>query len=226
MNDQETLPSRRDVSGRKGALHRFPLANLAAALRVDLGVRGRHRPGDPPSGVPLLAELIGVSYSTVQRRLRDGLSERDADEWAIRCGLQPELVWPALMHPHDVVDVVAGAAAVNAAKTHCPRGHPYDRWWSGRRRCSRCHVAAVVASRRRLSSRVECSTQEETMPDRLLTIREVARRWQVSDRTVRRRIAEGTLRPTRIGGLVRFRLADIEEAEDAEVTAPTPTMGA
>jgi excisionase family DNA binding protein len=64
------------------------------------------------------------------------------------------------------------------------------------------------------------------MPDRLLTIREVARRWQVSDRTVRRRIAEGTLRPTRIGGLVRFRLADIEEAEDAEVTAPTPTMGA
>jgi excisionase family DNA binding protein len=221
VTDQEKLLTRRDVRSSKGALHRFPIEDLAAALRVDLGVSGGHRPGDPVSGLALLAEMVGVSYSTVQRRQRDGLSERDADEWAIRCGMQPELVWPALLRVVPF-DRLVGAAAANAAKSRCPRGHRYDRYSGGRRRCSTCSTASVVASRQRMATREQCQQEANTMTEKLYTVREVARRWQVSDRTVHRRVAEGTLRSTRIGALVRFRLADIEAAE---VTAPTTTMG-
>ncbi len=33
-----------------------------------------------------------------------------------------------------------GRAAINAVKTHCPRGHVYDRAYGGRRSCRRCVV--------------------------------------------------------------------------------------
>jgi len=38
-----------------------------------------------------------------------------------------------------------GLAAANAAKTHCPQGHPYDEantsWYDGRRYCRGCRAA-------------------------------------------------------------------------------------
>lgn len=38
-----------------------------------------------------------------------------------------------------------GVGAINARKTRCPNGHPYDSLTSlGRRRCSTCHKAAVA----------------------------------------------------------------------------------
>lgn len=49
-----------------------------------------------------------------------------------------------------------------------------------------------------------------------LTERQLADRWQVSDRTVRRMVSAGRLRPVRIGpGSVRFRATDIEALEAA-----------
>lgn len=44
-----------------------------------------------------------------------------------------------------------GLGARNARKTHCPRGHVYDRFPSGKRRCSTCdnaHAARQLQQRR------------------------------------------------------------------------------
>lgn len=41
-----------------------------------------------------LAELVGVSGATVSVANRDGCTDRQADLWALRCGLHPCLVWP------------------------------------------------------------------------------------------------------------------------------------
>lgn len=50
-------------------------------------------------------------------------------------------------------------AARNAAKTHCPAGHPYDKkntyiQPNGGRRCRRCHADRVAAARTREGGRV------------------------------------------------------------------------
>lgn len=222
MNDQETLPARptslyrfydnaeRDVRSSKGALHRFPIEDLAAALRVDLGVSGGHRPGDPVSGLALLAEMVGVSYSTVQRRQRDGLSERDADEWAIRCGLQPELVWPGLLHVEEPEQLV-GAAAANAAKSRCPRGHRYDFDLRGWRFCRPC-------SRDRPRSDHECllmatpDTHEigGAVESPWMTVEEAAAYSKMSPRTVRRRIIDGDLPAYRHRGVLRVKVDEVD----------------
>jgi len=34
-----------------------------------------------------------------------------------------------------------GIAAIHAAKTHCPEGHPYDVKWAEGRRCRQCRNA-------------------------------------------------------------------------------------
>jgi len=52
----------------------------------------------------------------------------------------------------------AGTSAVNARKTHCPRGHPYDRQLlsgrqKGRRFCSVCHKASTMKYRDRARAR-------------------------------------------------------------------------
>ena len=48
-----------------------------------------------------------------------------------------------------------------------------------------------------------------TAPTRLMTIAEVAEEWNVSDRTVRRRIKDGHLESIRKGSLVRLRREDV-----------------
>jgi excisionase family DNA binding protein len=50
-------------------------------------------------------------------------------------------------------------------------------------------------------------------PDRLLTTGEIAERWRVSPKTVRRLVAKGVLRSVRIGRQIRFRLADVVSLE-------------
>ena len=51
--------------------------------------------------------------------------------------------------------------------------------------------------------------------DRLLSRKEVARRWGVSTETVKRRASEGLLPPIRFNQrLVRYRLSDIRRLED------------
>lgn len=47
----------------------------------------------------------------------------------------------------------------------------------------------------------------------LLTKQEVAVRWGCSSKSVERRVAEGLVKPVRIGRLVRFRREDVLTAE-------------
>lgn len=47
-----------------------------------------------------------------------------------------------------------------------------------------------------------------------MTIEQVADRWQVSDRTVWRRLKDGQLRFHRIGGAVRIEQGDVEAFEE------------
>jgi excisionase family DNA binding protein len=200
--------------GENGAgVRPFELEVLAAAVGVELGVNGgQRRVGEPAGGLELLAELLGVSYSTAQRMRRHGLSEVQADRAAIAVGLLPELVWPAYGEQLRAARL-QGAAAVNAAKAACPLGHAYDTVDSrGWRRCNRCRLSPAVASRRTLSHRAH-SPQEDPVSEKLLTAREVARRWQVSRRTVERRVAAGELAATKVGGATRFRLEDVEAYE-------------
>lgn len=51
------------------------------------------------------------------------------------------------------------------------------------------------------------------MTERLLTRSEVAARWRVSEKTVDRRRADGSLQGTLIGGVWRYSLADVEACE-------------
>jgi excisionase family DNA binding protein len=51
-----------------------------------------------------------------------------------------------------------------------------------------------------------------------LTVPELAARWSVTDRTLRRLVGQGDLPVTRIGRSVRFRLSDVERYEADHVS--------
>lgn len=54
----------------------------------------------------------------------------------------------------------------------------------------------------------------------MLTEQQLAERWQTSDRSIRRLVAAGDLRPVRIAPqIVRFRLTDVEAFEAAKQEA-------
>jgi hypothetical protein len=57
------------------------------------------------------------------------------------------------------------------------------------------------------------NTSNTTNPTVLLTRRQLANRWQVSEMTLFRRERNGIIRPIRHGRIVRFRLDDIEQIE-------------
>lgn len=71
----------------------FPLAPLAAVLGVDLHVVGGHQEGDDPTGLALLADLLGISHRHARRLEQRGLDDRQADHFATRAGLHPSSVW-------------------------------------------------------------------------------------------------------------------------------------
>lgn len=54
----------------------------------------------------------------------------------------------------------AGFPAVHAKKTTCPRGHPYDRIYSGERKCSICAAQAKVRYRREAKHRLALTEPE------------------------------------------------------------------
>lgn len=192
---------------------RYPIEPLAEALGVTLGRIGGYQPDAPTEGLAALARSIGASLSTAKRIRKEGLTDAQADRYAVAAGTLPELLWPDWYSQLDQARLT-GAAAHNATKTACPAGHPYDvRTTDGRRRCSTCRLSSVVRSRHRQSRTVQCLQENFMSTDRLLTVREVARRWQVSDRTVMRRVAQGQLQAVRIGRTIRFRTEDVEHAE-------------
>lgn len=57
-------------------------------------------------------------------------------------------------------------------------------------------------------------------PDSLFSTREVARRLALHERTVRRLVAAGELRPVRFGRAVRFRHVDVEQLIDRHQERP------
>jgi len=61
---------------------------------------------------------------------------------------------------------------------------------------------------------------------RLLTIEQVARRLAVSAPTVRRMMRQGSLRPVRLRGSVRFRPDDVERLIADSMGAPAQSLTA
>lgn len=55
------------------------------------------------------------------------------------------------------------------------------------------------------------SRKPEPEPTLVVTRREAARLLCVNERTLQRREADGTLRPLRIGGCVRYKRSDIDD---------------
>ena len=65
----------------------YPVAPLLAHITSTAEI-------DPTTVVRVLAEQIQVPLSTVRRRVNCGqLTETEADKWAIRCGLHPDIIW-------------------------------------------------------------------------------------------------------------------------------------
>lgn len=105
----------------------YDVADLAHALGLD------------PADTHALATTIGIGRRWIRRYRDAGLTERQAETWALAAGLHPEEVWPRWAPLH-----VAGVAATNYARTRCPAGHRYDGTDSrGFRTCSTCHADAV-----------------------------------------------------------------------------------
>jgi hypothetical protein len=76
------------VSGCQPESRRFDLAPLA----VDLGIVW-NAPGPTTERCEELAGHIGVSQSYIRQLRRKGLSEAQADRFAIRAGTHPQVVW-------------------------------------------------------------------------------------------------------------------------------------
>ncbi len=73
--------------------------------------------------------------------LANGTTDAEAVDHLCRITL---CVNPAHLEPTtDRENILRGQgfAARNAAKTHCPQGHPYDATWQGRRYCKVCRKA-------------------------------------------------------------------------------------
>lgn len=73
---------------------RYPLHPLARILGVELGRVGGSQPGQPPAGLAALAEHLGISHTMAQRLNADGLSDGQADKYAIALGYHPSAIWP------------------------------------------------------------------------------------------------------------------------------------
>lgn len=126
------------------ASHRYDLAPLARAAGITLGQIGGHHTGDPMTGMAALATRLNVGTTTLKRARLNGLTLTQADRWAIRLGLWPHEIWDTWwddVEGDDPEQALHGAAATNDAKTHCPKGHGYDRTDNtGARRCTRCQA--------------------------------------------------------------------------------------
>jgi hypothetical protein len=70
---------------------RYELRPLAASLGIRLG-----GPNEVPEGegYVALAHSMGVSHGYARVLAGRGLSDKQADRFAIRAGLHPEVVWP------------------------------------------------------------------------------------------------------------------------------------
>ena len=85
---------------RPGPNRRYPLAPLAAAIGVELGVSGgnrganQYKPADQRHGLAELAQQLGISHGYAQQLHQHGLTDAEADRYACRLDLHPGSVWP------------------------------------------------------------------------------------------------------------------------------------
>lgn len=119
----------------RGTLRPYPVATLARKMGLD------------PANRELTGQLslrLNLSRQSVGRYRELGLTDGQADEWAVRAGLNPGEVWD-----HWWANL-RGMALVNAGKETCREGHPLDRVdAAGFRRCGPCPLAAVKRCRER-----------------------------------------------------------------------------
>lgn len=74
---------------------RYDLADLAAALRIELGPQDRNRQSEgEPRGLLALAARLGTDERHLRRAMHHGLTDRQADRYATRVGLHPASIWP------------------------------------------------------------------------------------------------------------------------------------
>lgn len=73
---------------------RYPLEPLATAAGITLQTRGGGNQPGQPQGLSLLALQLGISHRRARRARSEGITETQADTWAIRLGLHPTNVWP------------------------------------------------------------------------------------------------------------------------------------
>lgn len=71
-----------------------PLLNAANIRSIPDGTEGGDHTGDPLAGYTLLAFRLGITRQAIQRLARTGLSDRQADHYAIAIGIHPGFIWP------------------------------------------------------------------------------------------------------------------------------------
>jgi hypothetical protein len=84
--------------------HRYPLEPLLKAT-------GRTKTG--------LARNLGLSGGSITEASTNGLSEKLADRWAVRSGLDPYCVWPEMVD-HLVAEAMRTCAADECEETFTP----------------------------------------------------------------------------------------------------------
>lgn len=78
-------------------MNRYDLAPLAQHLRIELHQHGRPPDDDRADhGLTALASRLGITNLRSMRRIATrGLTERQADHFATRCGVHPASIWPS-----------------------------------------------------------------------------------------------------------------------------------
>lgn len=99
QSSQEDAVQSRPAGSRPGSRpswneQRFPLDPIARHLGITFGQMGGHQPGQFPSGVYALAEVLDRGPTWVYKVRRNGLTWRQADRAACQIGLHPGNLWP------------------------------------------------------------------------------------------------------------------------------------
>ena len=84
-----------------------------------------------------------------------------------RC-CNPNHLEPVTQEENRRRGVNVGRTHTHTAKTHCPKGHPYDYFHAGKRSCKTCRTEQSRASkRRRRGACVECGVNQADPPSHL-----------------------------------------------------------
>lgn len=73
---------------------RYPLEPLANKLAIPLHVEGEDSRATQLRGLTAVAARCQVSHKAAEHALARGLSDKQADQWAINAGMHPCAIWP------------------------------------------------------------------------------------------------------------------------------------